>query len=410
MISNIKAYEVLDSRGNPTVAAEVTLSDGIRAAAITPSGASTGKFEAHELRDKTERFGGKGVLTAVENINKRLSPLVCSLNTLNQKVIDNEMIKLDGTENKSNLGANAILAVSMAVARAAARHYKVPLYRYIGGISGLGLPSPMMNILNGGAHAGNNIDIQEFMIVPQNGNFQDKLQTGATIYHTLKAILKADGKSTAVGDEGGFAPDLKDDREAIEYIIKAIEKAGFSTDSVKLALDVASSEWYNDGQYKLPKSKENLTSQELSTKIETLTRDYPIISVEDPLAEDDYSGWKKLTERLGNQVMLVGDDLFVTNPLRLKDGISQKIANAVLIKPNQIGTITETLKVIEIAKKVGYTPIISHRSGESEDTFIADLSVAVGAGFIKSGAPCRTDRTAKYNRLLKIESELIPTK
>ncbi len=410
MISNITGFEVLDSRGNPTVAAEVTLNDGCRAVAISPSGASTGKFEAHELRDNESRFGGKGVLRAVENINNRISPLVCSLNTLNQKTIDSEMIKLDGTATKSNLGANAMLAVSLAVARAAARHYRVPLYRYLGGISGLCLPSPMMNILNGGAHADNNIDIQEFMIVPQVGDFSENLRTGAEIYHALKAILKADKKATAVGDEGGFAPDLKDDREAIEYIIKAIEKAGFSTENVKLALDVASSEWYDNGRYNLPKSGEILTSEQLGDKIEKLVSDYPIISVEDPLAEDDYDGWQDLTERLGQRVMLVGDDLFVTNPQRLREGISQKRANSILVKLNQIGTLTETLRVIEMAKKSGYTPIISHRSGESEDTFIADLSVAVGAGFIKSGAPCRTDRTAKYNRLLKIESELKPNK
>lgn len=410
MISNITGFEVLDSRGNPTVAAEVTLNDGCRAVAISPSGASTGKFEAHELRDNESRFGGKGVLRAVENINNRISPLVCSLNTLNQKTIDSEMIKLDGTATKSNLGANAMLAVSLAVARAAARHYRVPLYRYLGGISGLCLPSPMMNILNGGAHADNNIDIQEFMIVPQVGDFSENLRTGAEIYHALKAILKADKKATAVGDEGGFAPDLKDDREAIEYIIKAIEKAGFSTENVKLALDVASSEWYDNGRYNLPKSGEILTSEQLGDKIEKLVSDYPIISVEDPLAEDDYEGWQDLTERLGQRVMLVGDDLFVTNPQRLREGISQKRANSILVKLNQIGTLTETLRVIEMAKKSGYTPIISHRSGESEDTFIADLSVAVGAGFIKSGAPCRTDRTAKYNRLLKIESELKPNK
>ncbi len=406
MISEIKATEILDSRGNPTVAVEVTLNDGCRAAAIAPSGASTGKFEAHELRDGGTRYGGKGVLKAVKNVNERISPLVCSLGTLNQKTIDNEMIKLDGTENKTELGANAMLAVSLAVARAAARHYRVPLYRYIGGISGLCLPSPMMNILNGGAHADNNIDIQEFMIVPTKGDFSEKLRTGAEIYHTLKSLLKSDKKATAVGDEGGFAPDLKSDREAIEYIIKAIETAGYSTNDVKLALDVASSEWYENGQYHLPKLGETLTSEQLGKRIESLTADYPIISVEDPLAEDDYDGWQKLTETLGQKVMLVGDDLFVTNPTRLKDGIKNKRGNSILIKLNQIGTLTETLNVINIAKKSGYTPIISHRSGESEDTFIADLSVAVGAGFIKSGAPCRTDRTAKYNRLLKIESEL----
>ena len=406
MINEIKALEVLDSRGNPTVAVEVTLTDGCKGRAVVPSGASTGKFEAYELRDKGDRYGGKGVKKAVENVNRRIAPLICSLGTLNQKTIDREMILLDGTENKSNLGANAILAVSLAVAKATARHYKIPLYRYLGGIGGLKLPSPMMNILNGGAHADNNLDIQEFMIVPTKDKFSEKLRTGTEVYHALKSILKADSKATAVGDEGGFAPNLKDDREAIEYIIKAIEKAGFSTKNVKLALDVASSDWYQDGVYLLPKSKTSLTSQQLTDKLEKLLDDYPIISIEDGLAEDDYSGWKTLTERLDDKSLLVGDDLFVTNKQRLKDGINQGIANSILIKLNQIGTLTETLEVIQLAKANHYTPIISHRSGETEDTFIADLSVAVGADFVKMGAPCRTDRVAKYNRLLKIESEL----
>lgn len=408
IITSIKGFEVLDSRGNPTVAAEVTLAGGIRAIAFAPSGASTGKFEAHELRDGGERYGGKGVKKAVENVNNKIAPLVCSLDTLNQRTIDREMIKLDGTENKSELGANAILAVSLAVARAAARHYKVPLYRYIGGFSRLLLPTPMMNILNGGAHAANNVDIQEFMIVPFTGSFSEKVRAGSEIHHALGSLLKERGKASGVGDEGGFAPDLKSDREAIEYIMEAIELAGYSTDKVKLALDVASSEWYDGSKYLRKKSGEVLSSAELCEKIEGLINDYPIISVEDGLAEDDYSGWKQMTDRLSGRVMLVGDDLFVTNPQRLSDGIRQKIANSVLVKLNQIGTLTETLKVIETASAAGYTPIISHRSGETEDTFIADLSVAVGAKFIKTGAPCRTDRTAKYNRLLKIESEIMP--
>lgn len=407
MISQIRGMEVLDSRGNPTVAAEVTLKDGTRALAIAPSGASTGKFEAHELRDGGDRYRGLGVKNAVEIINSTISPTVCQLDTLNQKVIDREMLKLDGTDTKSRLGANAILAVSLAVARAAARYYRVPLYRYLGGISGLKLPNPMMNILNGGAHADNNLDIQEFMIVPTKGSFSDKLRTGSEIYHALKSVLKQNAKSTAVGDEGGFAPDLVDDREAIEYILKAVDSAGYSTNDVKIALDVASSEWYDGTVYRCPKSGESLSSQSLTEKISSLINDYPIISVEDGLAEDDYSGWKSMTEVLGKKAMLVGDDLFVTNPQRFKDGIDQQIANSILVKLNQIGTLTETLQVIDMAKKAGYTPIISHRSGETEDTFIADLSVAVGADFIKSGAPCRTDRTAKYNRLLKIESEII---
>lgn len=406
MISEIKGYELLDSRGNPTVAAEVTLFNGCRAVAIAPSGASTGKFEAHELRDGDSRYGGKGTRKAVENINSVIAPALRTLGTLNQKTIDRKMIELDGTENKSKLGANAILAVSLAVARAASRYYRVPLYRYLGGIGGLKLPKPMMNILNGGAHATNTVDIQEFMIVPLKEKFSDNLMIGAEIYHTLGAILKSDGKATGVGDEGGFAPDLKDDRDAIEYIIKAIEKSGYSTDEVKIALDVASSEWYNGKQYKLPKSGERLNSQTLLKKLEGLVNDYPLLSIEDGLGEDDYSGWKLMTENLGSKCMLVGDDLFVTNPKRLKYGIENNIANSILVKLNQIGTLTETLEVIYMAKKEGYTPIISHRSGESEDTFIADLSVAVGAEYIKSGAPCRTDRTAKYNRLLKIESEI----
>ena len=406
MISEVKGLEVLDSIGNPTVAVEVVLEDGIRAVAIAPSGASTGKFEAHELRDKDLRYGGKGVLRAVENVNSIIAPKLVSLGTLNQRVIDKALCELDATPDKSSLGANAILAVSMAVARAAARHFRVPLYRYLGGISAIKMPTPMMNILNGGVHASNNIDIQEFMIVPQFQSFTESLRAGAEVYHALGSVLKSSGKSVGVGDEGGFSPDLKDEREAIECIIQAISTAGYTTDDIKIALDVASSEWYNCGQYHLPKSGENITAQSLTEKWSELCNDYPIISIEDGLAEDDYSGWKTATERLGQKIMMVGDDLFVTNPERVKSGIEQGIANAVLVKLNQIGTLSETLEVIGIAKEHGYTPIISHRSGESEDTFIADLSVAVGADYIKAGAPCRTDRTAKYNRLLKIESEL----
>ena len=406
MITDVKGFEVLDSRGNPTVAAEVTLSDGSRAVAIAPSGASTGKFEAVELRDGDKRFCGKGVLKAVENVNSIIAPQLKSLKTLNQKVIDRELIKLDGTENKARLGANATLAVSMAVARAAARHYRVPLYRYLGGIGNLTMPLPMMNILNGGVHAANNIDIQEFMIVPSVGSFSDNLRAGTEIYHALKTVLKTMGKSTGVGDEGGFSPDFCDEREVIECIIRGISTAGYSTDNVKIALDVASSEWFKDGKYHLPKAGTVMTSCELGEKIASLVRDYPIISVEDGMAEEDYSGWKTLTEKLGGRVMLVGDDLFVTNPERLEKGIKEGLGNSILVKLNQIGTLSETLEVIAIAKRSGYTPIISHRSGETEDTFIADLSVATAAGYIKSGAPCRTDRTAKYNRLLKISSEI----
>ncbi len=407
MIVDVKGYEVLDSRGNPTVAAEVFLSDGSRAIAIAPSGASTGRFEAVELRDKGTRYRGKGVLKAVENINSIIAPALRRLGTLNQKAVDRELCRLDGTDNKAALGANAILAVSMAVARAAARHYRVPLYRYLGGISGLKMPRPMMNILNGGAHSSNNIDIQEFMIVPNLGSFSENLRAGAEIYHALGDVLKVAGRSTGVGDEGGFAPDLKDDREAIELILKGISTAGYSTEDVRLALDVASSEWYSNGRYNLPKSGESLTSEELTEKITLLLKDYPIISVEDGLGEEDYQGWKNMTKALKSKAMLVGDDLFVTNPLRLKNGIEEGMGNSILVKLNQIGTLSETLEVIELAKANGYTPIISHRSGETEDTFIADLAVASGADFIKSGAPSRTDRTAKYNRLLKIESEIM---
>lgn len=407
MISEIKGLEVLDSRGNPTVAAFVTLEDGCRAVAIAPSGASTGKFEAHELRDNDSRYHGKGVKRAVENINSVISPAICRLKTLNQRVIDRELIRLDGTENKKKLGANAMLAVSMAIARASARHYRVPLYRYLGGISGLRLPVPMMNILNGGAHATNNLDIQEFMIVPNmDTSFSERLRAGVEVYHALGMVLKAAGKSTGVGDEGGYAPNFKDDREAIEFIIKAISTAGYSTDQVKIALDVASSEWYGEGKYTLSKSTEVLSSEGLIDKLSGLINDYPIISIEDGLSEEDYSGWGQMTKKLGNKAMLVGDDLFVTNPKRLESGIESGIANAILVKLNQIGTLSETLEVIDIAKSAGYTPVISHRSGETEDTFIADLSVAVGAEYIKSGAPCRTDRTAKYNRLLRIETEI----
>lgn len=406
MIAEIKGYELLDSRGNPTVAAETVLSDGCRAVAIAPSGASTGRFEAFELRDGEKRFGGMGVRKAVENINSVIAPALKKTGTLNQKKLDLEMCRLDSTENKSRLGANAILAVSLSIARAAARHYRVPLYRYIGGISGPSLPAPMMNILNGGAHAANNVDIQEFMIVPRTESFSENLRIGVEIYRALGQILKSRGKLSGVGDEGGFAPMLSSDREAIEYILSAIDKAGYSTDTVGLALDVASSEWYDGRAYKLPKSGEALDSSELIEKIASLCRDYPIISVEDGLGEEDYDGWRELTDKLRDRTMLVGDDLFVTNPKRLEFGIKQGLGNAVLVKPNQIGTLSETLMVIKNAKAAGYTPIISHRSGETEDTFIADLSVAVAAPFIKSGAPCRTDRTAKYNRLLKIESEL----
>lgn len=407
MICEIKGYEVLDSRGNPTVAAEVKLIDGTRAIAISPSGASTGTYEAFELRDLDKtRYNGKGVLKAVENINKIIAPEIIKLKTLNQKIIDKKLIELDGTENKKKLGANAILAVSLAVARTAARHYRQPLYKYIGGINANKLPTPMMNIINGGAHSQNNLDVQEFMIVPYAKTFSESLRMGCEIYANLGSLLKDKGLFTGVGDEGGFAPDLKDTKEAIELILQAIENSGFSTKDVGLALDIAATEWYNGKSYVLPKKNVNYTTDKLVDEIEKLVNDYPIISVEDALAEDDIKGWKKITERLNNEILLVGDDLFVTNKKRLEMGIKNNIANSILIKLNQIGTLTETLEVIAKAKDEGYVPIISHRSGESEDTFIADLSVAVSSDFIKAGAPCRTDRISKYNRLLKIENEL----
>ena len=407
-ITNVKGYELIDSRGNPTVGAEVTLSDGSKAMAMSPSGASTGMYEAHELRDEQKnRFGGKGVQKAVKNIDNFISSALCSLGTVRQTIVDDTMITLDGTENKAKLGANAILAVSLAVARASAKSLKMPLYRYIGGISNSKLPIPMMNILNGGAHSTNNIDIQEFMIMPvATENFAEGLRQGTEIYHALGSILKQEGLSTGVGDEGGFAPNLASDEQAIEYILKAIEKAGLTTSDIKLALDVASSEWYENGRYKLPKQGETLESIQLIDHLENLVNRYPIISIEDGLGEQDWEGWKLLTQRLGKKVMLVGDDLFVTNTEKLQKGIDSLVANAILVKLNQIGTLSETLDVINLAKESGYTPIISHRSGETEDTFIADLVVGTGAGFLKAGAPCRTDRVCKYNRLLKIEKEL----
>ena len=407
-IKSVKGYEVLDSRGNPTVAAKVTLCDGSVGLAISPSGASTGMFEAHEMRDsESERYFGKGVKKAVDAVNNEISQKIAGKNPLNQREIDKFLIKLDGTKNKSRLGANAILAVSLAVAKAAAEYKKMPLYRYIGGINGLKLPRPMLNILNGGAHASNNIDIQEFMIIPYTcESFSEGIRQCTEIYHTLGKILKEHNKASGVGDEGGFAPDLESDEEAIEIIVKAIKKAGYTTDQIKIALDVASSEWYESGHYLLPKRNKKMTAEELISYYEELIGKYPIISIEDGVAENDWDGWRKLTEKLGEKIQLVGDDLFVTNTERLEKGIEKKCANSILVKLNQIGTLTETLDVIELAKENGYTAVISHRSGESEDTTIADLAVAVNAGQIKTGAPCRTDRVAKYNRLLVIEDEL----
>lgn len=407
-IKEIKASEIIDSRGMPTVKAKVEFKGGIYGCASVPSGASTGSYEACELRDcDKQRYLGKGVLKAVGNVNTTIKKEVISLGTSRQRIVDQKMISLDGTKNKSKLGANATLSVSLALAHANAKAQNVPLYRYIGGICASKMPIPMMNILNGGAHAGNNIDIQEFMIVPIGFNtFKDALRAGCEIYASLKKILKARGLDTSVGDEGGFAPNLNNESEAIELIIDAINDANYDTESVKIALDIASSEWYKDGNYKQEKSGKIYTSEALIDKWEGLVNSYPIISLEDPLSEDDYTGWEKLTKRLGEKVMLVGDDLFVTNEKRLQKGINLGIANAILIKPNQIGTLTETLDVIALAKQRGYQTIISHRSGETDDTSIADIAVGTNAGFIKTGAPCRMDRVAKYNRLLEIEEEI----
>ena len=401
-------YELLDSRGNPTVGAKVILEDGSVGFAISPSGASTGIYEAHELRDGDKlRYRGKGVSTAVDNINSSIAPSLKGVCGYCQRVIDETLIKLDGTDNKINLGANAILAVSMAAAKAAAVSLKIPLYRYIGGINARVMPRPMMNILNGGAHAANNIDIQEFMIIPIScHSFAEGLRMCSEVYHCLGDILKGEGMAAGVGDEGGFAPSLDSDETAIQYIIKAIEKAGYTTDQIKIALDAASSEWYHGGGYNLPKRGKSISGDGLIDYYEELISKYPIISLEDGLSEDDWDGWKKLTDRLGRKLQLVGDDLFVTNTSRLKQGFERGAGNSILIKPNQIGTLSETLDVIRLAQEKGYTTVISHRSGESEDTTIADIAVATNAGQIKTGAPCRTDRVAKYNRLLLIEQEL----
>lgn len=398
----------MDSRSTPTVGAEVILEDGSRGFAISPSGASTGAYEAHEMRDgDASRYSGKGVLKAVSAVNDMICPALRGYPADNQRLADRAMCELDGTENKSRLGANAILAVSLATAKAAAAHYKMPLYRYLGGINAQVLPRPMMNILNGGAHAANNIDIQEFMIIPFDiCCFSEGLRRCSEIYKALGSILKEKGKSTGVGDEGGFAPDLDSDEAAIELITSAIEKAGYTAEKTKIALDVASSEWYSDGEYLLPKRNVKMTADELIDYYERLAQKYPIISIEDGAAEEDWNGWKNLTERLGKRIQLVGDDLFVTNIKRFKKGIAEGAGNSILVKPNQIGTLSETMDVVEAARKNGYTAVISHRSGETEDTTVADLAVALNAGQIKTGAPCRSDRVAKYNRLLIIENEL----
>ena len=403
-IKSISAIEILDSRGNPTVEAFVRLEDGSVGSASVPSGASTGIHEAHELRDgDKDRFGGKGVLSAVKNVNELIAPALIGLDACMQGDIDDKMLALDESESKSNMGANATLAVSIAVARAAARSQGLPLYRYLNtGLCEVTLPCPMFNVLNGGAHAANNIDIQEFMILPHGLDFEDGIRAGAEIYHTLGRILKKKGLSTGVGDEGGYAPNLDSDESAIELLCQAISASGYSLSKVGIALDVASSEWYEDGKYILPKRGTEKSYKELIDYYEDLCSRYPIVSIEDGLAEDDFDGWRELTKRLGNRIMLVGDDLFVTNEKRLTMGISQGIGNSILIKPNQIGTLSETLRVISLARSEGYSYIISHRSGDTPDTAIADIAVATGAGFIKTGAPCRGERVAKYNRLLNI--------
>lgn len=407
-ILSVHGFELMDSRSNPTVGARVILEDGSCGFATSPSGASTGAYEAHEMRDgDSARYGGRGVLKAVSAINEIIAPVLKGIAADEQRLIDKTMTELDGTENKSRLGANAVLAVSLAAAKAAAAHYGLPLYRYIGGINAKVMPRPMMNILNGGAHAANNIDIQEFMIIPFNiCCFSEGLRRCSEIYHALGSILKSHGKATGVGDEGGFAPDLESDEAAIELIIEAIEKAGYTTENTKIALDVASSEWYSGGGYLLPKRNIKMTADSLIDYYEGLAAKYPIISIEDGAAEEDWNGWKKLTDRLGKRMQLVGDDLFVTNVRRFKKGIAEGAGNSILVKLNQIGTLSETLDVVELARENGYTAVISHRSGETEDTTIADLAVALNAGQIKTGAPCRTDRVAKYNRLLIIENGL----
>ena len=407
-IEDIVARQILDSRGNPTVEVDVKLAGGIIGRAAVPSGASTGIFEALELRDNDPKyFCGKSVMKAVNNINNIIAPELIGEKATHQKEIDTFMIDMDGTENKSKLGANAILGVSLACAKAASVAYDMSLYRYLGGINALTLPVPMMNIINGGAHADNNIDFQEFMIAPVGAeSFHHALQMGAEVFHSLKSILKSKGLATSVGDEGGFAPNLQSNSEGVEVIIDAIEKAGYSTNQVKICLDVASSEFYEDGIYKLKGENKEFNSSEMTEFLKDWVNKYPIISIEDGMAEQDWDGWELLTKEIGSKCQLVGDDLFVTNTRRLAEGIRRHIANSILIKVNQIGTLSETLDAISMAKASGYTSIISHRSGETEDSFISDLAVAVNSGQIKTGSMSRSDRIAKYNQLLRIEEKL----
>ncbi len=411
IITKIRARQILDSRCIPTVEADVYLSGGAVGRASVPSGASTGSFEARELRDKIpDRFVGCSVYTAVENVNRDICNALVGKNAFYQSEIDAALLELDGTDNKSSLGANAVLAVSLACARAAAKAARIPLYRYLGGVHANILPVPMMNILNGGVHASNSVDIQEFMIMPIGApSFSEALRCGAEVYHSLKSVLKRHGLSTSIGDEGGFAPDLNSDAQAIEFILEAVERAGYKSGrDVFLALDAAASEWYRSeyDDYMLPKQQKIFSKTELMSYWEKLCSEYPIFSLEDPVHEDDFDSMKELTSRIGKKVQLVGDDMFVTNAERLNQGIKNSCANAILIKPNQIGSLSETLDTVSVAKNGGYKSIISHRSGETEDTFISDLAVALSTGQIKTGAPCRVDRTAKYNRLLRIEESL----
>jgi enolase len=410
-IQDVLGREVLDSRGNPTVEVEVTLEDGTRSRALVPSGASTGDFEAVELRDGDKgRYQGKGVLKAVEHVNKEVKAAIVGMDARDQRAVDETLIAADGTPNKGNLGANAILGASLATARAAAASSNLSLYEYLGGVAAHTLPTPMMNIMNGGVHATNNVDFQEFMIMPVGApTFREALRWSSEVYHTLKSVLADAGLSTGVGDEGGFAPDLKTNKEPLEYMSRAVEKAGFELGrDFRFAMDPATSETYNKetGMYELKGEGRTLTSSQLIDYWEELINEFPIISIEDGLDQEDWEGWKELTERLGKKIQLVGDDLFVTNTQRLSKGIQSDCANAILIKVNQIGSLTETLDAIEMAKRAGCTAVVSHRSGETEDTTIADLAVATNAGQIKTGAPCRTDRVAKYNQLLRIEDEL----
>jgi enolase len=407
-IDDVFAQEVMDSRGNPTVMATVMLSDGTSADAIVPSGASTGAREALELRDGGDRFMGKGVLGACENVNTQIADALVGMSPYNQADVDATMKEVDGTENYSKLGANAVLGVSMAVARAAAKSLNIPLYRYLGGANALVLPTPMLNIINGGSHADNSVDFQEYMIMPTGfEDFKEALQASTEIYHTLKKLIAKDGHSTALGDEGGFAPDFKNNEEPLEYIMKAIAEAGYKAgEQIVITMDPASSEFYKDGKYELAGEGKSLSSEEMVEYYANLCAKYPIASIEDGLAEDDWDGWKILTQKIGDTVQLVGDDLFVTNKSILQEGIEKGVGNAILIKPNQIGSVSETMQTVRLAQRNGYKCIMSHRSGESEDAFIADFAVALNTGEIKTGAPARGERNAKYNRLLQIQSEI----